>query len=51
MLLEQTFEQLTALQLHGMVEALHRFADTAPWPTSIISPQRRQLDFPIATGS
>jgi len=32
MLLEQTFDQLTALQLHGMVEALHRFADTAPAP-------------------
>jgi DNA replication protein DnaC len=32
MLLEQTFDKLTALQLHGMVEALHRFADTAPAP-------------------
>lgn len=32
MLLEQTFDQLTALQLHGMVEALHRFADTPPAP-------------------
>ena len=32
MLLEQTFDQLTTLQLHGMVAALHRFADSAPPP-------------------
>jgi IstB-like ATP binding protein len=32
MLLEQTFDQLTTLQFHGMVEALHGFADTAPAP-------------------
>ena len=27
MLLEQTFEKLTTLQLHGMVEALQRFTE------------------------
>jgi len=32
MLLEQTFDKLTALQLHGMVDALRRFGEQAPAP-------------------
>ena len=33
MLLEQTFDKLTTLQLHGMVEALQRFTRREPCPT------------------
>lgn len=32
MLLEQTFDKLTTLQLHGMVDALQRFGEHAPAP-------------------
>jgi len=32
MLLEQTFDKLTTLQLHGMVEALQRFGEHTPAP-------------------
>jgi len=32
MLIEQTFDKLTTLQLHGMVEAFQRFAEHAPAP-------------------
>jgi DNA replication protein DnaC len=38
MLLEQTFDKLTALQLHGMVDALRRFGEHAPdvSPTDLV---------------